>query len=488
MCLNPITIQSNARYFVPFVSSAENIVPCGRCASCRDARKSTWEDRLCLEVAEWYKNGGIGLMLTFTYNNSCLPRFEREGISVPCFSSSDVLAFLDRVKTRSRRTFGNDFYRHFVCSEYGKNTQRPHYHSIFLIRDGKRYKEFVEMCRECWYWLYERDKTGHYKPTCRLGYMFPKLGRFGLYVDDKGRNKDPRFRSQKAGAKYVCKYICKDLAYMKNDDVTYFYEKYPEFRNCCPKSYKSNNIGFAPVARIVANGSAKDIEDLIVKGVWSPLQQKYVKLWDSAVNRLMYDNMHFGLYSIKTRKKVYERVLSNFGVKWLWFHFKARVERVTQKMYERMLLVFHSKLKFKSDFTPSSFGLSPFFLRSDFTKHALWHCLLKQFSPTQLRMFYYKYGEDFWSVDTWELVYTLRHDNISLSDILLEHSMFFDIPPTSPALTYEVIKQYKDFEENYCKLSRALEEYNLYHYTKRGEAIDKAKHIQGVFGFPENLC
>nr|DAW36590.1 MAG TPA: hypothetical protein [Microviridae sp.] len=31
MCLNPITIQSNARYFVPFVSSAENIVPCGRC-------------------------------------------------------------------------------------------------------------------------------------------------------------------------------------------------------------------------------------------------------------------------------------------------------------------------------------------------------------------------------------------------------------------------------------------------------------------------
>lgn len=130
MCLSPITIQSNARYFVPFVSSAENIVPCGRCASCRDARKSTWEDRLCLEVAEWYKNGGIGLMLTFTYNNACLPRFEREGISVPCFSSSDILAFLDRVKTRSRRAFGNDFYRHFVCSEYGKNTQRPHYHTI----------------------------------------------------------------------------------------------------------------------------------------------------------------------------------------------------------------------------------------------------------------------------------------------------------------------------------------------------------------------
>lgn len=201
----------------------------------------------------------------------------------------------------------------------------------------------------------------------------------------------------------------------------------------------------------------------------------------------MYDNMHFGLYSIKTRKKVYERVLSTFGAKWLWFNFKARVERVTHKIYERMLLVSHSKLKFKSDFTLGSFGLSSLFLRSDFTKHALWHCLLKQFSPTQLRMFYYKYGEDFWSVDTWELVYTLRHDNIALSDILLEHSMSFDIPPTSDNLTYEEINKYKDFEENYCKLSRALEEYNLCHYAKRGEAIEKAKHIQGVYGYDEKL-
>lgn len=321
--------------------------------------------------------------------------------------------------------------------------------------------------------------------------MFPKLGKFGVYVDDKGRNKDPRFRSQKAGAKYVCKYICKDLAYMKNDDVIYLYENYPEFRNCCPKSYKSNNIGFAPVARIVSIGSQKDIENLISKGVWSPLQQKYVKLWDSAISRLMYDNIHFGLFSIKTRKKVYERVLSNFGAKWLWYNFKQRVERVTQKIYERMLLVSHSNLKFKSDFTPDKFGLSSLFIRSDFKKQALWHCLLKQFSPTQLKMFFYNFGdsfENFWNVDTWENVYYLRHDNIALSDILLDSSMFPDIPIISDVLTFEDLNYYKDFEENYCKLSRALEEYNLYLYTKRGEAIEKAKHIQGAFGFDETLC
>lgn len=273
-----------------------------------------------------------------------------------------------------------------------------------------------------------------------------------------------------------------------HSNARYFVPFVSSAENIVPCGRCASNIGFAPVARIVANGTQKDIEDLITKGVWSPLQQKYVKLWDSAISRLMYDNIHFGLYSIKTRKKVYERVLSNFGAKWLWFNFKQRVARVTQKMYERMLLVSHSKLKFKSDFMPSSFGLSALFLRSDFSKHALWHCLLKQFSFTQLRQYYYKFGDDFWNVDTWENVYYLRHDNIALSDILLTSSMFPDIPPTSDYLTYEEMNKYKDFEENYCRLSRALEEYNLYHYKKRGDAIEKAKHIQGVYGFPEYLC
>lgn len=90
MCLSPITIKSNARYYSPFLTSAQLEVPCGRCDACRDARKSTWEDRLCLEVSEWYKNGGIGLMLTFTYNNDCLPHFERDGVSVECLNRTET--------------------------------------------------------------------------------------------------------------------------------------------------------------------------------------------------------------------------------------------------------------------------------------------------------------------------------------------------------------------------------------------------------------
>lgn len=484
MCLNPITIQSNARYYSPFLTSRFNEVPCGRCEECRDARKSTWEDRLCLEVSEWYKQGGIGLMLTFTYNNDCLPHFERDGISVPCFSPTDISAFLNRVKVRSSREFGNDFYRYFVCSEYGKNTKRPHYHCIFLIRDGSKYVEFVEMCRTAWCWLYERDKKGHYKPTCPLGFMFPKR-KYGKYIDDKGRNRDPRFKSQKAGAKYVCKYVCKDLAYFDIPVVNEFYKDYPEFKNYCPRSWKSNNLGFIAVEKVLQNADATAIQKLLRFGVWSPLQQKYVKLWDTAINRLMYVNEHVDLYSIKTRKKVYERFLSPFGCEFLWYSFKMRVERTMQKMYERALFLRDNKELSKM----YHFDLKTLFVRSDFKKQALWHCLIKQFDMSQLGIFAQSVGYDmdeFFNIEAWRDVYLLKHDNANLSAYVLNTPLFPDIPTT--CLDSSVFLPYIKFENTYKNLSIHLARMNLSEYKRRGEQITRVKRKNGIYGYDEKLC
>ena len=61
MCLFPTHIFPKPVYFRSAISSSSVDVPCGYCAACRDARKVVWEDRLCLEVSEWYKNGGIGV-------------------------------------------------------------------------------------------------------------------------------------------------------------------------------------------------------------------------------------------------------------------------------------------------------------------------------------------------------------------------------------------------------------------------------------------
>lgn len=479
MCQYPVHITPKPLHYRSAVSSCGIDVPCGNCECCRDARKVSWEDRLCLEVSDWYKNGGIGLMLTFTYSDTFIPRYSNGVDTVECFSPSDIMQFKNRLKTRCNRAFGKGFYKYFICSEFGKTTQRPHYHAIFLIKDPSVYIQFVEMCRECWSLTFKTDKNGHKKLVHRLGYMFPKR-KHGMYVDDKGRNRDPRFRSQLAGAKYVCKYICKDLAYMDNDSVKPLLSD-PLFIEFLPKSYKSNNLGFGPIERIIARANKDDIEHMLRDGIWSPLQQKYIPLWQSAISRLMYDNVDNGRINAITGKTKYDRVLSDFGREYLWFAFKARNERTMQKMYERMLTYVGSKTlqdQFK-------FPFKKLFVRSDFANYAFYHSFLRTFSRAQLASEYEKikfHGLDFFAVETWRDMYIVRHDNNALAHLdypLLQNSVF---PYDS------LFDDFKTFDNFYRELCRYLENENLRKYKVMGEAIEKAKRATGVFGFDEKLC
>lgn len=480
MCLSPRYVHVNSLYFNPALSLDLVAVPCRECEACRDARKSTWEDRLCLEVEEWYKNGGIGVMLTFTYNNACLPHYFRDGESVECFSASDINAFLNRVKVRSARMFGNDFYRYFLCSEYGKNTQRPHYHSAFLIRDPSKYVEFCEMCRECWCWLFERDKRGVKRPVASLGFMFPKFdGRH--YVDDHGRPKNPRFRSQKAGAKYVCKYICKDLDYYALDCVKKFMNNV-DFKDKLPKSWKSNNLGFSAISTIVDKGDKKEIEKLLTHGVWSTLLGRYVPLWSSAINRLMYNNVYNGRVSKFTGKKIYDRELSDFGREYLWFSFCQRVEKTTLKMYQRSMLA-----RQNSNLSKYCLTSKTLFSCSDFKNLALWHCLFRTLNEVQLASCFRALNYDvnaFFNIENWRTFYMLRHDSVTLSSCDYPFvATDDDVAAVSPLITY-----YSHYEELFVNLSIELEKMSLAVYKERGEAIQRAKYAAGVYSFPLDLC
>lgn len=479
MCLSPTHIYPKPVYFRSAISSSSIDVPCGECAACRDARKVSWEDRLCLEVSDWYKNGGIGVLLTFTYDDKFLPRFAvDDNTTIPCFSSYDVKQFLNRVKVRCNREFGKGFYKYFVCSEFGKKTQRPHLHTAFLIKDGTKYVQFCELCRECWSLTFKTDRNGHKKLVHRLGFMFPKRVR-GRYVDDFGRDRDPRFRSQLAGAKYVCKYICKDLAYIEDPRISpYVKESY--FKDFLPKSYKSNNLGFAPVKRIVESRDSAKIERMLKDGIWSPLQNKYIPLWSSAVNRLMYDNVFRGRVNIVTDNKLYDRELSSFGKQFLWFAFKARYQRTIEKMYQRMLLYVNTRsLQDKFDFK-----FPKLFIQSDFKNYALFHCLIRTCSrPQQDNVFgvFKRQGLDFFDVDSWREFYILRHDSLRLK------SFHMNLEPSN--FPYDAqISELERFDSFYCEFCRYLEKGNLLKYQQRGEEIERAKQASGVYGFNQNLC
>lgn len=479
MCLSPTHVYPKSVYFRSAISSSSIDVPCGECAACRDARKVAWEDRLCLEVSDWYKNGGIGVLLTFTYNDYFLPRFAvDDNNTIPCFSSFDVKQFLNRLKVRCNREFGKGFYKYFVCSEFGKTTQRPHLHSAFLIKDGTKYVQFCEICRECWSLTFKTDRNGHKKLVHRLGFMFPKLVR-GRYVDDLGRDRDPRFRSQLAGAKYVCKYICKDLAYIEDPRISpYVKESY--FKGFLPKSYKSNNLGFAPVKRIVESGDSSKIDRMLKDGIWSPLQQKYIPLWSSAVNRLMYDNVFRGRFNLLTGKKLYDRELSSFGKQYLWYAFKARYHRTIEKMYQRMLLYVNSHT-LQDKF---GFKFPKLFIQSDFKNYALFHCLLRTCTyPQHANAFgvFQRQGLDFFDVESWREFYLLRHDSLRLKS--------FHMDLVSSNFPYDSqIADLERFDSFYSELCRYLEKGNLLKYQKRGEEIERAKQAAGVYGFNQKLC
>ena len=199
MCVSPLFILNNQSYKNRFYSDSGHYVNCGKCDSCRSSKQSEWRTRLCFEFDSCTKSGGISVFLTFTYNPACRPHFTEASrcLDFDCFNRKDINFFLSKLKVYANRRFGAGAYRFMIVSEYGHTTHLPHYHGAFWLRKGVNYKSFVELCRKIW---------------SKFGYMFPKYDfKKRMYVDDYGRPKDPRCGNSYKSARYVSKYITKDL-------------------------------------------------------------------------------------------------------------------------------------------------------------------------------------------------------------------------------------------------------------------------------------
>lgn len=94
------------------------IVPCGVCASCRANRARSYVERMKFATA----NGATkGVFLTFTYNDSNLPK-----------SQGENLTLIEGFNKRLREHFDNKLNIEFLqCGEYGGRTGRIHAHAVF---------------------------------------------------------------------------------------------------------------------------------------------------------------------------------------------------------------------------------------------------------------------------------------------------------------------------------------------------------------------
>lgn len=327
MCTNPLTIKNKSPYKVYDISPFKYQVPCGKCLECRSMVQNDWCTRLSYEINMFYRNGGIGVFLTFTYNDDDLPVFAP--LNQPCFRHDDVLKFLDRINLYMQRNFGSYMYKYFICSEYGKNTQRPHYHGLFLLKNGVDCYAFIEKCRALW--------SDH-------GFMFPKFDGH-MYVDNDGNGVSPCLKNGSASAKYVSKYITKDMSFYnipsisayldkgnKSFDIPYVKRK-ELIKRCLPKHWQSKGIGISQMEQI--NFFDKDsVVNALNNGVYEPLSGEIVPLSSYVVNKLMFKSVKSSRLSDRTGKPLYDRYLTDFGRHYLRFTFMNRVHKEVTKYGE----------------------------------------------------------------------------------------------------------------------------------------------------------
>ena len=126
-CVQPITIINNSRHFNESYDKRYLVVPCGKCYACQVTQQNEWWIRSYFQCQSTSVDG-YSLMLTFTYNNSCLPYFPSSDI--PAFSKSDIHYFLDKLRHYLLREHGYTGFKYLIASEYGEVTKRPHYHAI----------------------------------------------------------------------------------------------------------------------------------------------------------------------------------------------------------------------------------------------------------------------------------------------------------------------------------------------------------------------
>lgn len=104
------------------------MLPCGKCAACRQRIKNEWTTRMVLEA----KHALNSWFVTITYNDTNLPRLD--GYTV--LYDRDMTLFLKRirkaeVKSPQKELLKGRKFKYVWFGEYGSKTYRPHYHAIF---------------------------------------------------------------------------------------------------------------------------------------------------------------------------------------------------------------------------------------------------------------------------------------------------------------------------------------------------------------------
>lgn len=477
MCTSPIKIKNHSVYNVGYNQPSFYDVPCGKCLECRNLGMSEWQTRLSYEIDSLYKRKGVAIFLTFTYNDDNLPYIQLGDVMQSCFDRKSVLKFLNQLKVRIYRLYGKRSYKYFFTSEYGSHTKRPHYHALFFLENVVNPTVFAETCRDLWVY----------------GYMFPKFDLHkNTYVDNFGKPSQITIRSLAGGAKYVSKYITKDLSFY---DLPHISAYLADNKNCdknfLPKHWQSNGLGYSLVENLLADRYDEvAINVALTQGVFNPLFGKLMPIPRYAINKLMYSNVYTGRVNVNGRK-LYDRELSAFGKVYLRNKISVKLSQTCGDIYSFLANISSYDKYIKQNGLERIYKLAPLFTNkvSDCKTLATYMLVWKYIPKKEI---IYHINQSYGDCDT------ISSFTVASSQYVLQHDteyfrrLFYD-NRECPNLPYQQLS-WLDYEfeiadfVTYCYslINSQIRKDRLVHYKRLSDATSKMRLWFNAF--PNNLC
>lgn len=151
MCYHPIHIYNPVRTYNND-QPLRVAVPCNNCEDCQRIKKNEWFFRSYIEYKHYKKIGGSVYFVTLTYSNENLPFITLpDGTNVPCFNKYHVRNFVKYIRVwLERNHMMSKGIKFLICSEYGKNTKRPHYHGLLFFPFHINALSFTRLMRTWW--------------------------------------------------------------------------------------------------------------------------------------------------------------------------------------------------------------------------------------------------------------------------------------------------------------------------------------------------
>lgn len=115
-------------------------VPCGKCVLCTEKKANEWVTRA---MAETQTSSNKPYFVTLTYNNRYLPK---DGVM-----KKDAQNFMKRLRINCERYTGQSHnIRFFLCSEYGSQFGRPHYHLLLWNMPNLQDNHIDDLIKKSW--------------------------------------------------------------------------------------------------------------------------------------------------------------------------------------------------------------------------------------------------------------------------------------------------------------------------------------------------